>query len=113
MIQEEGLRGGQNPVPCGQLLGGDVRACDAERDNLASQQGQNEAPCPEAHEASPGAAEEGFDGRIIDLWASNDLIACNWRIRLLGNRLFVVSSSERRRYDDDGGHRCLLDVRRK
>lgn len=46
MIQEEGLCGGQIPVPCGQLLSGDIRARNAERDDLASQQGQNETPCP-------------------------------------------------------------------
>jgi hypothetical protein len=111
MIQEEGLRGGQNPVPCGQLLGGDVRACNAERDDLASQQAQNETPCPQAQEALPEAAEESFDRRIIDLWASNDLIACKGRSRLLGDRLFIVKIIGRR--GQDGGHCCLLDIRRK
>ena len=89
IVQEEGLRGGQNPVPRGQLLGGNVRARNAQRDDLTSQQRQNEPPCPYAHEAPPGAAAQGSDGGIVDLWANNNLIT-GTGLRLLGDRLFII-----------------------
>jgi len=47
-LQEEGLGGGQLPVAHRQFLGGDIGASDAQRDDLASQERQDEAPRPYA-----------------------------------------------------------------
>lgn len=45
-VQEEGLGSGQRPVPVLEFLRRDVRAGNAQRDDLASQERKNEAPRP-------------------------------------------------------------------
>ena len=82
-VQEEGLGGRQLPVPSRQFLSGDVCARNAQRDELASQQREDEAPRPQAQEAAPRATEESIDGGIIDRGAGRDELVV-WELRLRG-----------------------------
>ena len=90
-LQEEGLSGGQLPVARCQFLGGDVGTSDAQRDDLACQERQDEAPRPQAQEAAPRAVKESPDRGIIDRGPSNELIAGELVLggKLLG-RGFIV-----------------------
>ncbi len=58
------------PIPGRQFLCGDVRARNAERDDLAGEQREDEAPRPQALEAAPRAVEERADGGIVDRGAN-------------------------------------------
>ena len=62
------------PVPGRQFLCGDVRARNAERDDLAGEQREGEAPRPQALEAAPRAVEERIDGGIVDRGANEQSI---------------------------------------
>lgn len=74
-----------------QFLGGDVGASDAQRDDLASEEGKHEAPRPQAQEAAPRAGKKRVDGGIIDRGPSDELIVGELVMgaKLLG-RGFVV-----------------------
>lgn len=61
------------PVPKIQFLSGDVRACNAQRGDLAKQEREYEGPRPQAQEAAPRAVEESTDGGIID-WRTSDVV---------------------------------------
>lgn len=71
--QEEGLGGGQGPVPADELGGGDVGAGDAEGDELAGEQGEGEAARPEAREAPPDAGCECAGGYELYRGTGNGL----------------------------------------
>ena len=105
-VQEEGLGGGQCPAAQEQFLGGDVGASDAQRDDLASQERQDEAPRPQAQEAAPRAVKECLDGGIIDRGPGDELIVGELVLggKLLG-RGFLVDFLESASVDVGHGDR--------
>ena len=62
------------PVARRQFLGGDIGASDAQRYDLAGEEREDEAPCPQAQEAAPRAMEEGPNGGVIDRGPGDILI---------------------------------------
>lgn len=53
ILQEKCLRRGQAPVAIDKLSSGDIRAGDAQRDDLACNQGPNKALRPDTCKAPP------------------------------------------------------------
>jgi hypothetical protein len=62
------------PVPSRQFLSSDIRARNAQRDDLTSEQRENELPRPKAPEAATQAVEESTDGGTIDRGTNGGLI---------------------------------------
>ncbi len=106
LVQEEGLGCGQLPVPGCELLGGDVRAGDAERDDLTGQQRENETPRPKTEETAPRALIEGIEGGIIDRRPSDYSIIIRERRWGRVNRGFFIVDDVR--FGSDVGHRWSL-----
>lgn len=74
--QEECLCCWQFPVTIDELGGGDVRAGDAEGDDLARDQRPDETLRPDAQESPPETGGESGEGRIVERWSGGGEFSC-------------------------------------